>query len=219
MFIPLKRGLTLIASLLILGGWGTKEDDVTSVAGGGKKPSVNFYGTIIDNTETAVSAQYITIGGKYKQFECYPIPKDLGKKDYNPADNIARLDLAEIAQINIPDPEKTYLFSGRSYLEIQVVSNDQQTVNTYMIESGKKIYFDEINESGPIERELVLSAVKQITIEGYTAAQPEKQPLNDAVYAQAIPLVPSSHHINDLEQKPYRYNISNDALIEDCAGL
>ncbi len=171
--------------ILLLCHWGNNDEASTSVAGGGKKPAVNFYGTVMDNTETSVGAEYITISGLYSQFPVYYIPKNLNHKDYNPADNMARLDLAEISKISIPDPEKIYTFLNRTYLEIHVLSNDNVTTNTYIIETGKKIFFDEINESGPIEREIALTALKEVNIKGYkeTAKETDK---NKSVPAKNI---------------------------------
>ncbi len=217
-----------LLSLLLLAGWGTKDDNETLIAGAGKKPSVNFYGTVIDNTHAGVQAQYINLGGLYRQVPVYLIPKDLHKKDYNPADNIARIDLAEISQIKISDSEKLYTFSGRTYIEIEIVSNDKKTTNTYMVESSKKIYFDELNESGPIERELMLTAVQEVNIEGYTSPQPDSKLAKNTetaaancqtnkVSAQIAPSYNKTHNLEDLSRE-VEYSHSENPTPEDLTN-
>ena len=162
-------------SILLLCHWGSNNESNDSIVGGGKKPDVNFYGTVIDNTGTTVQANSITISGMYRQIPVYLEPKDLTQKEYNPSDNIARIDLAEISKISIENPEKLYTFLNRSYIEIHILSNDGVTTNKYMIETSKKIFFDEVNESGPIEREVSLTALQEVNIKGYTQQKKESQ--------------------------------------------
>jgi hypothetical protein len=164
----IKQNLALnTLGILLLCNWGNNDEKTDALVGGGKKPEVNFYGTVIDNTGTTVNANDITISGMYRQIPVYLEPKDLTQKDYNPADNIARLDLAEISKISIENPEKLYTFLNRTYIEIHVLSNDNKTTNKYIIETSKKVLFDEVNESGPIEREVALTALQEVNVKGY----------------------------------------------------
>ena len=182
--------------IILLCHWGNNNESNTSVTGDGKKPDINFYGTVVDNTGTSVKANDITIGGMYRQIPVYVKPKNLNQKDYNPADNIARLDLAEISQISIGDPEKIYTFVNRTYIEIHVLSNDKKTTNTYIIETTKKLFFNEANESGPIEREVALNALQEVNIRGYK--EPEKEELFEKKASKNNDLSSNTHNDSDV---------------------
>ena len=176
MKITTQQTLALNAlGILLLCHWGTNNESNDSLVGGGKKPDVNFYGSIIDNTGTTVQAQNITISGMYKQIPVYLKPQNLTQKDYNPADNIAFLDLAEIGTIASQNSEHIYTFLNRPYIEITIVSKDGITTNMYLIETNKKIHFDEVNQSGPIEREIAFTALHEINLTGYQQAIKEAE--------------------------------------------
>lgn len=157
----------LLITILICCNWGSKDESGTQLTGDGKKPEINFFGTILDNTGSLVKAENITIARMFRQIPVYMKPKDVTITSYNPAENIARLDLAEISKISIENPETIYNFLNRPYIEITVLSDNMATENTYIIETSKKVFFDEKNESGPIEREIALTALHEITILGY----------------------------------------------------
>ncbi len=164
--------------ILLLCHWGTSNESNDSLVGGGKKPDVNFYGAVVDNTGTTVQAQNITISGMYKQIPVYLKPQNSTKKDYNPSDNSAFLDLAEISRIASENSEHIYMFLNRPYIEITVISKNTVTTNHYLIETNKKIRFDEVNQSGPIEREIAFTALHEITLNGYQEAI--KEPVQQA---------------------------------------
>ena len=162
--------------ILLLCNWGNNDEENVGIAGG-KKPDVDFYGTIKDNTESVVDVQYITIAGLYRQIPVYCVPQDLTKQDYNPTSNVARLDLSEIQKILV-EQEKIIVFGGKNYIAITVVSNDGVTKNNYLLESGKKVYCDQMNNSGPIEREIALTAIKEVVINGYRETPKVDNPKN-----------------------------------------
>lgn len=144
------------------------------VTGGGVKPIVNFKGTITDNTDKKFGVEHISISGLYKQIPVYAVPLNLKNSDYNPTINTVRLDLAEINKITVPNPETLLTFKNRTYIIIDVYSNNApNTKNNYLIENSKKVLCDEVNQAGPIERELQFSAIKEITINGYEKPEPK----------------------------------------------
>lgn len=151
--------------------WGSKDDASGGpVTGGGRKPDVNVYGMVQDNTGNIVRVENILIGSRYNQIPVYLKPQDLTQKNYNPSENVARLDLAEISKIYIENRDTIYSFSNRPYLEITVLSNDNTTINKYIVETSKKVTFDEVNDSGPIEREVSMLALHELIIQGYERA-------------------------------------------------
>lgn len=139
----------------------------------GGKPNVNFYGTVTDLRET-FKAQNITIDRLYKAVPAYQQPPLDATIAYDPSDNITRLDLSEIAQILISPNQKKQKFGNREYIVMEVISNGtEKTKNSYIIEADKRIFFDQINSAGPIEKEIKLSSIVEITIEGYKQQDPE----------------------------------------------
>ena len=68
-------------------------------------------------------------------------------------------------------------FNNRDYLEIEVISNDsRRTKNTYIIDRIKRLQCDEINEAGPIQKELSFLAVKSLLIEN---ARPQSEIMSE----------------------------------------
>lgn len=95
-------------------------------------------------------------------------------RSYDPSDNITRLDLSEISTITVSPNQKTQKFGNREYIVIEVISKDiEKSKNAYMIEADKRLFFDQINSAGPIEKEIKLRSIVEITIEGYKQQEPD----------------------------------------------
>ena len=162
---------------------------------GGAKPAVNFYGNVTDLRET-FKAQNITLDRLYKAIPVYQQPpltttkaipassKNLENttltsedhqknnpthtRSYDPSDNITRLDLSEISKITISPSQTPQKFGNREYIVIEVISKDsEKSKNAYMIEADKRLFFDQINSAGPIEKEIKLRSIIEITVDGY----------------------------------------------------
>jgi hypothetical protein len=180
--------LSLAALAFVLLSQFSAQDSTVS---GGAKPAVNFYGTVTDLRET-FKAQNITLDRLYKAIPAYQQPPlstahirdtdesmksladDIQKekssydRSYDPADNITRLDLSEISKITISPNQKTQKFGNREYIVIEVISKDsEKSKNAYMIEADKRLFFDQINSAGPIEKEIKLRSLVEINIDGY----------------------------------------------------
>jgi tmRNA-binding protein len=146
---------------------------------GRKKQAINFTGTLITQQGDEISIENISIGRLYKQIPVYEMPLKTEKKltlDKNPLEGIiTRIDLAEISELLVPEPEKIWYFQKKErsrkteYIEITIVSKDtEHTTRHYLIELGRKIICDEVNAAGPIEKDIPLSAVKKLQIKGFT---------------------------------------------------
>lgn len=160
------RPLLVVNSVVLLINWSGQDSSMQ----GTPKPAINFYGTVQDNTKTEpFPAQNITIGGQYRQIPVHPLPQtDVKNPSYDPNINTVRLDFAEISKISVPNPHTKYTFKNREYIMIEVESNDTQaTKNVYILELTKKLYCDQVNPAGPIERELSFEAVEMISFEGH----------------------------------------------------
>jgi hypothetical protein len=159
----------------------------------GGKPNVNFYGTVTDLRET-FKAQNITIDRLYKAIPAYQQPPLDATIAYDPADNITRLDLSEISKIMISPNQKKQKFGNREYIVMEVLSNGKDnTKNSYIIEADKRVFFDQVNSAGPIEKEIKLSSIVEISIEGYKQQEPDPAPVQKkpTTAAQATHAQPS----------------------------
>jgi hypothetical protein len=95
-------------------------------------------------------------------------------RNYDPSDNITRLDLSEISKITISPNQKIQKFGNREYILIEVTSKDtNQSKNSYIIEADKRLFFDQINSAGPIEKEIKLRSIIEIEIDGYKQQEPD----------------------------------------------
>ncbi|MBN1549054.1 hypothetical protein JW872_00090 [Candidatus Babeliales bacterium] len=144
-----------------------------STTGGKEKHSVNFYGTLTDNQGNVCDVDNISISGLYKQIPVYQKPE---KHDINPDINKSRIDLAEVYAIKMPGTEPIITkFDKREYVDIIIVSNDKnKTEYRYIIELSRKIYCDQLNDAGPIEKEISFQALNNLVIKGYKHRDPDK---------------------------------------------
>jgi hypothetical protein len=171
----IKR-ITLISVAFLLCVNFSMDQKNESVSGGAAKPSVDFHGTIRDNTGSKFEAANITLSGLYKQIPVYQIPKKIQNQEYNPTINTVRLDLAEIHKIAVPHPTDIHTFNNRKYIEIEVYSKDAPTkAYNYLIENRKKVLCDQVNNAGPIERELQFAAIQEIIFEGFARQEAQEE--------------------------------------------
>ena len=159
--------LFVASSWLLLANFGGQSDAID----GGEKPPINFYGVLTDSTGEKYKVENITISGMYRQITVYKKPM---KKDIDPSINITRIDFIEIASIAVPHPHEILVFNNRNYIELKIVSrNEDKTEQMYIIEKSKRIICDQKNTAGLIEKDLSFQAVDKLIIEGYS--QPEKE--------------------------------------------
>lgn len=180
----------IIASTLLFINWSQQE-----TIAGGTKPSINFYGKLTTLQGNQYSIENITIDHLYKQIPLYEAPNQeaLGQAEAqekneqngdhckglrltnNPVSGIiTKIDLSETSEIRVPNPDKTYYFQRKKgyrcleFIEIEIISADKEkTKHTYLIDAERKMYCDEVNPAGPIEKEVPMQAIKSLQVEGY----------------------------------------------------
>lgn len=135
---------------------------------GGEKPTINFSGKLQDTNGDSYVVENITISGMYKQIPMYKKPNKVTTK---PTANITRIDLSEISLITVP--EKTvHTFDGRDYIELEITYKDpKKTKERFIIEMHKRIWCDQVNQAGPLEKDLAFDAVESVLLEGYKMAE------------------------------------------------
>ena len=152
------------------------------------KQPVNFSGKLTTHQGQEYVVDNISIDNKCKQIIMYAKPathtepvmnKDSQhleiKLDDNPATDFVKgtVDFDETAEIQVPSPNTVWYYQKNEhqqkieYLEV-VVTTKSNTKNYYLLERKTPVYCDGIDTAGPQEKIIPLSALKTLTIEGYT---------------------------------------------------
>lgn len=192
------------ATFFLCTNWSSQETSVD----GRTKHAVNFKGTITPQHGNPFTAENISIGRMYKQIPVYEAPTlqnlEVNQKtnilDSNPKDGIITyIDLSEISQIMVSDPDTLWSFQKKQhnrkidYIVITVISNDEQkTQHNYLIEVDRKITCDEINAAGPIEKDIPWPAIKSITIHCFTPRETAQEKGKLCTPSQPCPVCPRS---------------------------
>lgn len=191
--------MVCFTTIIWLANWGSQESSIE----GPEKQSVNFYGTLKTRlSKKPISIDNISIGRKYKQIPMYEKPtiENLEKKEIldkqgkvkkieyiltaDPQTELVttRIDLSETAEIQIPHPDIVWTYQKENgyrkieFIEIIVISNNEKKTKAhYLFDLKTKVYCDQINLAGPIEKEVPLQAIDTLTISGYKYRTPAKQ--------------------------------------------
>lgn len=157
------RVILAACSFLLLANFSSQDSTSSN-----NKPAVNFYGCVTDTSEKTFKAENITFERMYKQMPAYQEPPKTATAEYDPTVNLTRLDLAEIKVIEFPQNQTPQKYNNRYYIVMDVYSDARKTLkNSYIIEADKKLTCEQVNEAGPIEKEIKLKAVKKIVIDGF----------------------------------------------------
>ncbi len=202
----LKKIFFCCSALLFFAHFGGQNSSTSTC----EKPAINVSGTLIDTSDQQYSVENVTIGGRYTDIPVYQIPKT---PDVNPDINTTKLDLREIHEIRLASPE-VLKFNNRDYLEIEVISNDsRRTKNSYIIDRIKRLQCDEINEAGPIQKELSFLAVKSMVIENARSRQEAiseyKGQMSDKHMVTDMMITKTKALINELEDSAKRLQQEN----------
>jgi hypothetical protein len=183
--------------IIVLANWSSSE----SSGDGYRQHRVNFYGTIYTCHEDGRSytVDNISLSNLIKQIPLYEIPSSIApagaehksKLTSNPRKGIiTRLDLSEISEIIVPEPEFEYFFQEKkgaaktNYIEIEIVYNcPEQKEASYLIETTRKILCNEINPAGPVEKEFPVQSFCRLIIRGYKNRDEEEKKMRN--YRQA----------------------------------
>lgn len=173
--------ITLLSSSMIHCQW-------SSTAAKDLKQPVNFYGKITTHQGQEFNVDNISIQGKYTKIPMPLKPENLPEpalntetKQYevkliaNPNSDFSKrdVDLDETSQISVPSPHILYVYQKKErsqrleFLEVEIISKSN-TKYFYLLEAKTPIYCDGIDPAGPQETTVPLSALKTLTIEGYS---------------------------------------------------
>lgn len=160
----------------------------SSTAAKDLKQPVNFSGKVTTHQGQEFMVDNISINSKYTKISMPLKPENLPEpilntetKQYevtlnaNPTSDFSKrdIDLDEISEINVPSPNTIYTYQKKKvgqkleFIEVEVISKSK-TKYYYLLENKTTIYCDAIDSAGPQETTIPLSALKTLTIEGYT---------------------------------------------------
>lgn len=160
----------------------------SSTAAKDLKQPVNFAGKITTHQGQEFVVDNISIHGKYSKIPMPLKPENLPEptlntetKQYdvtlnaNPTIDFPKrdIDLDEISEIKVSSPNTIYVYQKKErsqkleFLEVEIISKSG-TKYYYLLESKTPIYGDTIDSAGPQETTIPLSALKTLTIDGYT---------------------------------------------------
>lgn len=172
--------LLVMSSLFLINGGGS-ESNVND----NKKQNVNFSGKVVTYQGQEYTVDNISIDGKYKKIPMFDLPVGHEEVKLNaenkqkeitidPAIDLieSEVNLSESSEFRVPTPDIIWVQhkKGRQrqeFLEIDIISNVSNTKRSYLLERKTRIYCDELDLAGPLEKRIPLSAVKQLVIEGY----------------------------------------------------
>lgn len=152
------------------------------------KQPVNFFGKVTTHQGQEFKVDNISIYGKYSKIPMALKPENLAdaelnsetkqyeiKLNENPNEKFLKrdVDLDETSEIAVPSPKTIYVYQKKErsqkleFLEVEV-TNKSGNKYYFLLESKTPIYCDGIDSAGPQETTVPLSALKTLTIDGYT---------------------------------------------------
>ncbi len=155
---------------------------------GNLKHKVNFSGTLTTHQGATYDVDNISFDRKYKQITMYDKPSEHPKPIFNKEsksqeiqlnvnpfkDYIAtKIDLSETGKIQVPSPGTIWVYQKKKkhrklkFTEVIVISKSN-TKHHYLLERKTKVYCDEIDAAGPVEKIVPLPAIKSLKIDGYS---------------------------------------------------
>ena len=152
------------------------------------KQPVNFFGEVITHQGQELKVDNISVNGKYAKISMPLKPENLPaaelnsetkkyevKLSENPNTEFIKrdVDLEETSEIKVPSPDTIYVYQKKEksqrieFLEVEVISKSN-TKYFFLLETRTPIYCDGVDNAGPQETTIPLSALKSLTIKGFT---------------------------------------------------
>lgn len=149
---------------------------------------VNFYGTLITHQGQKDAVGHILIEGKHKDIIMYDAPVKHAKEVFNqktkqteikleenPVTEFShsKIDLSTISTIKVPNPNTVWIYQKEKkyqkieFILIQVTPKESTTTKDYLLERKTHISCNTM-EKGTQKKEVPLSAIETLTIEGYS---------------------------------------------------
>lgn len=165
-------------------------NEVSTETGASKKQAINFFGTVITDQGKVLSVENISINNLPKKIIVHGVQETpnadreiKGDLTYvtlpkNPKDtDTLGLSLELVASIKVPESSTIYTYHDDEknttidYVRIDVTYKNSTKARQYLIEYKKQLFF--LERDVPIPHQDPFTAIKEITIDGYTKREKE----------------------------------------------
>jgi len=155
------------------------------------KQQINFYGMLITHQGQKDTIDHILIEGKHNDIIMYDAPVKHAKAklnsatkqteiklDTNPVTDFSKvkIDLSTIGKLRVPNPNISWVYQKEKkhqrleFLLVQVTAKDAIEPKSYLLEHKTHVSCNSIDQSGSQKKEIPLSAIDTLEIEGYSFA-------------------------------------------------
>jgi hypothetical protein len=159
------------------------------------KQLINFYGTLTTHQGQKDAVAHILIEGKHKDIVMYDAPikhekevfnqktkQNEIKLDENPITDFmhTKIDLNTITMIKVPNPnivwvyQKEKRYQRMEFVLLEIISKENSIPKKYLLERKTHISCNAL-DNGSQKKEVPLSAIDTLTIEGYSFTLNSKQ--------------------------------------------
>jgi hypothetical protein len=185
--------LALLSTLFLINGdWGNK--DVSEEKGRWQRQPINVAGQLTTHNGDSYTVDNISLNRQIKQIKLFALPsaKLFSVSNDKPSIRImskepakyldtTNIDLVEIKKLEVPFPDITWIYEeepnkGRKieFTQLDITLADGSK-SSYLASSRMMLYCDrETHAAGPQEKDVPLSAIKELTIIGYTKREEPK---------------------------------------------
>ena len=153
------------------------------------KQQINFYGTLKTHQGQTDAVDHILIEGKHNDIVMYDAPVKHAEEKFNsrtkqteiklegsPGTDFvkSKIDLDQTSTICVPKPSSVWVYQKekkyqrQEFLLVQVTAKESSTAKDYLLELKTRIACNSIDKNESQKKEVPLSAIDTLTIEGYS---------------------------------------------------
>jgi len=155
------------------------------------KQQVNFYGILTTHQGQTDTVDHILIEGKHNDIIMYDAPVNHAAEKFNNATkqteikleanpitdfSKTRIDLSTISTIKVPNELTIWFYQKEKkhqrieFLLVEITAKESSESKPYLLEHRTNISCNSVGKSGSQKKEVPLSAIDTLTIEGYSFA-------------------------------------------------
>jgi|GEM_PF-1066023 len=160
-----------------------------------EKQGINFYGTLTTHQGQKDTVDHILIEGKHKDIVMYDAPVKHAqeifnqktkqteiKLDENPITDFmkSKMDLNEVKHLKVPNPNTVWVYQKEKkyqrieFICVEITTKENNTSQLYLLERKTHLSCNAL-DNGTQKKDVPLSAIDTLTIEGYSFILNENQ--------------------------------------------
>lgn len=181
--------LIMISLLLCQTVLGTSNWGSSGTSGKNDKQQINFYGTLKTHQGQTDTVDHILIEGKHNDIVMYDAPVKHAEEKFNPrtkqteikldgnpgTDFVkSKIDLDQVSTIRVSNPNTVWVYQKekkyqrQEFLLVHITAKESNTPKDYLLELKTRIACNSIDKNESQKKEVPLSAIDTLTIEGYS---------------------------------------------------